>query len=70
MKTSPDILTDKPPDIPADTVNDDIVFALDVLSKWENGILNDVSPADLLYLRATQCIRLGLSRMAVTEATA
>lgn len=47
-----------------------LLAALDLLQKWERGELNDVSPDDLLYLRATQVIKLGLTSNAIAEATA
>lgn len=46
-----------------------LLGALDVLSKWERGELNNLNPEDLLVLRATQCIKLGLTTNAITEAT-
>ena len=55
-------LDDRPPN--------PLLAALDLLQKYENGQLNDISPDDLLFLRATQVIKLGLSRNVITEATA
>jgi hypothetical protein len=61
METTQEINGSKPPDTQ--------LAALDILKMWERGELNDITPDDLLKLRAIQCVSIALGKTTLTGAT-